>query len=99
MRTFKEWLAKRNLSEIMVDPQTSTQVIGSLVGAQQVNNPSNVANNLVKRNPQLVAALVNNNPAADALKAAIARKNQNNNLNQINNVNNVIPPGTTVPMN
>lgn len=96
MIRFKEWLSKKNLSEFTaLDPQTATSTIGTMVGAQQLNNPTNVATNLVTKYPQLAAAVMND-PKAEKLKA-ILDKNKNKNNPMQNNQQ--VPPGIGTTLN
>lgn len=57
VKTFRQFLEEKGLNELLqLTPQAATELIGGVVQAQQKNNPTNVASNLVKNVPQVAVA-------------------------------------------
>ncbi len=78
MKTFQEWL-KDKIDELnTVDAQTSTGIIGAVVGAQQPQSPANVADRLAATNAPLAAAIAGN-PRVEKIKALVDQKLKKNN--------------------
>jgi hypothetical protein len=92
MKTFKEWLAKRNLSELNnIDPQTMTGIFGATAGAAQQTSPASVADAIAKKNAPFTLALLQN-PVAQKIQAAIDAKNAKTNQAKNTAMNSTVPP-------
>src|SRR5581483_8163916 len=92
---FSEWL---KLKELMVDPQTQTQILGAAVGATDPKSPANVADRLAALNSPLTLAIMTN-PRALKVQAAADTKNKAKNPAMQNMANNIVPSNIGSSMN
>jgi hypothetical protein len=89
---FQQWMKLKSLQELVgqaASADTQTAILGQAVGAQQPTNPSNVADNLAKKNATLALAIAKN-PVVDQLQAIAAKKTAA--TNPANSANGAVPP-------
>lgn len=85
MKTFHQWL---KLKEINMTPMQVRQTFGNIVGAQQPNDPNQVANGIIKNtnDKQLLGSLAIN-PILATIRDKLMNAQQKNDPNQARNIN------------